>query len=1047
MDDFEKVKQEITIGQVIDHYGSNVIKKAVEPSVCCNHGDCMKLVGDGGFKCYSCSAKGSIIDLVMAREGFSGDTGKGEALKLLANIGGIELTPPSGSDSRKQKKGGKDPVEGGRGKALRLSVEYCCGVLENGGADKGKQYFITDRGHSQATMAAMQMGWTDGKLCSWLKKEHGFSNSDLFSYGLGQDKDTKGDSLSRMRDFFWKKNMAVFPIFDHAGKVISLTVKDPDKDKDKKFKAQMLGGHGKAWLLNFQELGRHSEHFIVEGQNDIASFFDIDMKNVSGTCGGPGNDQVKQIKNHCAGKTVYLFFDPDLGHDPRKSTGGPQHTRILYKGLKDSNVEVKIIYLPGCNDDPDEFIQGIIKEKDKVAAKKSIMELKGKALTPLQWEIEQIARIDDNAGDAKMVAINRGLPVSIASLEFLADREIYIDKLAKAIGISVKAVEGMIETSDTLKDKLKSRFSGGVKHADPLELTIAIYEWFEMSSGKWFTTIDDGKQRLHFHGTTYEIGDNHPFNALMLRLTGLLKPEKPGSTVWYALATMCEQKGEKVEMMSWTYTCRDSDTIYYNLNLPHQKIIKITAGQEPATLQNGTNENAILLSTSPQIREVVYIPVTGEAEGIRAIKSLCMDTMPCEPAQRYFVACWVLSAFMMGYQSDRGLIQVIGGSGIGKSKVAERWSELFYGEVYIGKGTGAASKRIATQNPILFLDNIENRDINKGVLELLLFMANSAQAPKASQQSETAVIYQKLNCQGMITSIEPFPGKYSELINRTFPIICENRYRITGGYVHTECLGNISKKRPMMISSILSMLSNEVLPNLTGRVFWSEMINREFPGHNKERNNEHLTTMAIILEALLKYIPVNEKHTPQQDAILIVKKWIEYQNAQAMETAITSNILLTIMDGIQKEICMTIRRMGDKLHYEENRFFKKSVYDRDIKVKVFEDEQYFETFYLTEAFDYEGEDEDLFMERVQRFEIILSSKELHTLFNRTGKNQMIRNPFETPAALGARISNDREVMEKGSWRYLLGKNKSLAPYFAKISDNKWRFSKEIRAIE
>ena len=135
IDDFEKVKQGITIGQVIDHYGSKVIKKAVEPSVCCNHGDCMKLVGDGGFKCYSCSAKGSIIDLVMAREDLEGDTGKGEALKILANIGGIELTSFSGSGSAKKKKEKKEPVEGGRGKALRLSVEYSCGVLENGGAD------------------------------------------------------------------------------------------------------------------------------------------------------------------------------------------------------------------------------------------------------------------------------------------------------------------------------------------------------------------------------------------------------------------------------------------------------------------------------------------------------------------------------------------------------------------------------------------------------------------------------------------------------------------------------------------------------------------------------------------------------------------------------------------------------------------------------------------------------------------------------------------------------------------------------------------------
>ena len=154
-DDFEKVKREVTIGQVIDHYNSKVINnKAVEPAVCCEHNDCMKLVGAGGFTCYSCSAKGSIIDLVMAREQIAD---KGEALKFLAGIFNIELTPPSGSGSVKQKKEKKEPAEGGREKALRLSMEYYRGVLENGAADKAKQWFVTDRGHTPETMAAMQM--------------------------------------------------------------------------------------------------------------------------------------------------------------------------------------------------------------------------------------------------------------------------------------------------------------------------------------------------------------------------------------------------------------------------------------------------------------------------------------------------------------------------------------------------------------------------------------------------------------------------------------------------------------------------------------------------------------------------------------------------------------------------------------------------------------------------------------------------------------------------------------------------------------------------
>ncbi len=82
-DDFDRVKRDVTIRLVIEHFDANakIGQKHINPSICCDHNDCMSLVGDNGFKCYSCSAKGSIIDLVMAKEGLQGDTGKGEACK------------------------------------------------------------------------------------------------------------------------------------------------------------------------------------------------------------------------------------------------------------------------------------------------------------------------------------------------------------------------------------------------------------------------------------------------------------------------------------------------------------------------------------------------------------------------------------------------------------------------------------------------------------------------------------------------------------------------------------------------------------------------------------------------------------------------------------------------------------------------------------------------------------------------------------------------------------------------------------------------------
>lgn len=1036
-DDFEKVKREVQIKQVIEYFDANadIGRTHVNPATCCGHNDCMSLVGDGGFLCYSCNAKGSVIDLVMAREQISD---KAEALKFLADNFNVEISAPSVSGSVKEK---KTPEENGLNKILRAAMTHYKGVRVNGAAGKAADYFLKERGHFDETMEAMEMGWTDGGLGKALRKK-GFTTADLVNHGLVVDKDSDSKPLKQPRDFFWKKGMAVFPVLDHAGKVISLTVKDPEK----KFMAQQMKGIKKDWFINHAALGKHSEIVIVEGQHDMASLIDVGFKNVVGTCGGPGKDQIRKVKNHCNDKKVILWFDKDPDKDPMKNQGGPAHTRMIYNNLKDSGVEVRIIMHPGDAKDPDDFIQKLIKEKGKVEAKKVVRELMAKAVTPLEWEIEQIALIKD-AKDSIIVLKDRKLPQWVNSLDSYAEREIYAGIMAKAIPLSTKGMEDILEQSgsEDLYKTLGTKY-GDYKNAKARRVALDIYEWFLNNSGRFFKTAE-GKASLFYHGKIYDIGDNNDFNALMLRLTHLGKCESPGTQVWYYLKTFCTDKGELVDMTSWTHVDMKTNTAYYNLSLPFHKIMKITAGEEPATIDNGTNEESVLLSTSPQLREFSYNPNTSEAEGFSALKRLLMDPMPCAPSQRYFLACWVLSAFMISYQSDRGLVQVIGSTQVGKSKVAERWSQLIYGEAFIGRGTGAAARRIATRNPIIFLDNIENKNLNQGVVDFLLFLANSAQTPKASSQNDYDVIYQRLESMGLITSIEPFPGKLSELINRTFSIVCEKEYRMKGGYVHSDCMAEIAKERSNMISAILKMLSSDVLTNLQERAFWMKEIHTHFPGHNKERNNEHLTTMMLILEALLKYIPAS-KNPPRQDAAIILKKWIEYQEEQSTQTAITSNTLLTILDGLQKEICFSMKKLDGRLEFGEHRYFKKErgLYHLDIAVQMYEDDQYMETFYLTEPYEYEGDDEDLFMEKVRNFEMIVSSKDLDVLFSRYHKGLHKPNPFaDGPSQLGARIGNDKDLIKKGGWSLLQGKNKK-SPYFMKNNDNFWRFSKVIKAL-
>ena len=230
-DDFQRVKDAVTIGQIMKHYSSEVVKKFAKPCPGCDGSDCCSVdEGQGICNCFSCDMGGSIIDVVMKKEGVD----KAEALKRCADIGNVEISAPSVSGSVKEK---KEPAESGQNKILRAAMEHYKSVRVNVAAGKAADYFLKTRGHFDETMEVMQMGWTDGGLAKALRKE-GFTTADLVNHGLAVDKDTDGKPLRQAKDFFWKRGMTVFPVLDHAGKVISLNVKDPEK----KFTAKRMKG-------------------------------------------------------------------------------------------------------------------------------------------------------------------------------------------------------------------------------------------------------------------------------------------------------------------------------------------------------------------------------------------------------------------------------------------------------------------------------------------------------------------------------------------------------------------------------------------------------------------------------------------------------------------------------------------------------------------------------------------------------------------------------------------------------------------------------------
>lgn len=268
------------------------------------------------------------------------------------------------------------------------------------------------------------------------------------------------------------------------------------------------------------------------------------------------------------------------------------------------------------------------------------------------------------------------------------------------------------------------------------------------------------------------------------------------------------------------------------------------------------------------IAEKTEIPKAQIREGLYEMKTLLIDTMPCSPVMRSFITCWVISSFMRDELKDKGLLQIVGSSGIGKSKILERWSCLLDAFPSVGGGTVAAYRRLATKQPIVFIDNLENRDLIESRQDFLKFLAGSA----ANANSSNEINLERLSALGMISAIEPFPESTPELRARTFTIKCEREYR-QDVYIHNDCNQEIAAKRDIILLAVQGLVDQEIWHMLTAaRPYWMRDI-RSYCRPNTRLDN-HLCMMVIIAEVLSNYIPMGcEGHKLN----VTLQKWLSVQ--------------------------------------------------------------------------------------------------------------------------------------------------------------------------
>jgi DNA primase len=216
---------------------------------------------------------------------------------------------------------------------------------------------------------------------------------------------------------------------------------------------------------------------------------------------------------------------------------------------------------------------------------------------------------------------------------------------------------------------------------------------------------------------------------------------------------------------------------------------------------------------------------------------------------------------------------------------------------------------------------------------------------------------------------------------------------------------------------------------------YMSVLNIDYPGHSKDRTNEYLALLSLILNRMLKYIPLYGKEEllygmkDDSGKYDIAEKeirdaWIAEQNAKSKDTEVTSNNILKLFDGLVREYMMFFK--GSKLEPEPVVGYPENVF------KI-EHPEYGLTLYKTVPVDRLVDGERF---ETSTIEFVAQSKEIVYALDRFCRNNGLRNPYPEASVFGARLQNDMAVLEKGGWKLCVKEGKE-GMYWKKVNGNNY----------
>lgn len=374
---------------------------------------------DNSFYCFGCGAGGDAITFIRKRENLDYP----DAVEFLANRAGITIIRDDNDRLRQAPK-----FE--RARMFKMNVDAAkyfnrCLFSDHPDAKAALSYFTDKRGLSPATIKHFGLGFAPNSFDAFSKYmlAKGYSFEELEA-GFLCGKSDKG----RYYDAF--RNRIMFPIIDVSGNVIAFggRVMDDSKPKYKNSSdTPVFKKSRNLFALNFARHVCQEAIILCEGYMDVIALHSAGFENAVATLGTAiTSEQARMLSRYT--KKVIICYDSD--------EAGQKAAMRAVKLLSEVGLDVTILKVTGAKD-PDEYIKKFGREK--------FSQLLSQSKSKFDYNLEIIlSKHDINLSNEKIKALTES-EMLISETYSSAERDIYIQTVAKIFGVEVKSVKNDVE--------------------------------------------------------------------------------------------------------------------------------------------------------------------------------------------------------------------------------------------------------------------------------------------------------------------------------------------------------------------------------------------------------------------------------------------------------------------------------------------------------------------------------------------------------------------------------------------------------------------------